>query len=86
LNLRHLWLSFLSVRKWIQESASDVSPIKPMSRPLAHLLLSLLLPLAAMATESAFPATAPGVSEIKTLPAGILLEISRPWQLFRPVQ
>ncbi len=45
-----------------------------MHRPLALLILSLIIPLAAMATESAFPATAPGVNELKTLPAGILLK------------
>jgi effector-binding domain-containing protein len=47
-----------------------------MLRPLALLILGLFLPFAAMATESAFPATTPGVNELKTLPAGILLKSS----------
>jgi hypothetical protein len=39
-------------------------------------LLSLLLAASAMATEQAFPPTAPGVAELKTLPAGVLLRSS----------
>ena len=37
-------------------------------------LLSVLLIAPAMATEQAFPPTAPGVTEVKTLPAGVLLK------------
>jgi hypothetical protein len=44
---------------------------------IARLLLLLtLLCLPAMATEQAFPPTAPGVTELKTLPAGVLLRSS----------
>ena len=38
------------------------------------LLLNLLLPLAAMADAQAFPPTAAGSFELKTLPAGVLLQ------------
>ena len=38
------------------------------------LLFCILLITSAMATEQAFPPTAPGVTEVKTLPAGILLK------------
>lgn len=41
---------------------------------LLPLLLAPLLLLPAMAAEQAFPPTAPGVVEIKTLPAGVLLK------------
>ncbi|MEY3774915.1 MAG: hypothetical protein RLZZ129_1695 [Verrucomicrobiota bacterium] len=43
---------------------------------MRHLLFSLLLlsVLPLMATEQAFPPTAPGVAEFKTLPAGVLLK------------
>lgn len=46
--------------------------------PLRFRFALLLLPLAAsaMATEQAFPPTASGVSEVKTLPAGVLLRSS----------
>lgn len=46
--------------------------------PPSFRLALLFLPLAvsAMATEQAFPPTAPGVSEVKTLPAGVLLRSS----------
>ncbi len=37
-------------------------------------LLFVLLIAPAMATEQAFPSTAPGVIEVKTLPAGVLLK------------
>ncbi|MDP1579469.1 MAG: heme-binding protein [Candidatus Didemnitutus sp.] len=40
--------------------------------PLSVLLSFAILPL--MATEQAFPPTAPGVAEFKTLPAGVLLK------------
>jgi effector-binding domain-containing protein len=39
-----------------------------------QILLLLLLVLPAMAYEQAFPSTANGVSELKTLPAGVLLK------------
>jgi effector-binding domain-containing protein len=45
-----------------------------MLRLIPLFLAGLMLATPAMATESAFPATAPGVSEVKTLPAGILLK------------
>jgi hypothetical protein len=57
-----------------------------------HLLLLLLPLFPAMATEQAFPPTAPGVSEFKTLPAGVLLKstgrgnyFEQSNQLFRPL-
>lgn len=57
-----------------------------------HLLLLLLPFFPAMATEQAFPPTAPGVSELKTLPAGVLLKstgrgnyFEQSNQLFRPL-
>jgi effector-binding domain-containing protein len=43
-------------------------------RLLPRLLLLLLTPLSAMAAEPAFPPTAPGRAEFKTLPAGMLLK------------
>jgi hypothetical protein len=43
------------------------------SLPLRFLLFILLI-TPAMATEQAFPPTAPGVTEVKTLPAGVLLK------------
>ncbi len=46
-----------------------------MSVPLRFFLL-LLTVLPSMATEQAFAPTAPGVSEFKTLPAGMLLKSS----------
>lgn len=45
-----------------------------MIRPLRLLLLLLLPALSAMASATAFPPTAPGISEVKTLPAGVLLK------------
>ena len=58
----------------------------------SRLLALLLLPLSAMATESAFPPTAPGTAELKTLPAGVLLKASargdyfeQNGRLFRPL-
>ena len=45
-------------------------------------LILSLLPLAAMATEQAFPPTAPGVNEIKTLPAGTLLKSTKAGNYF----
>jgi effector-binding domain-containing protein len=45
-----------------------------MVRRLRHFLLSFTLLLPLMATEQAFPPTAPGVAELKTLPAGVLLK------------
>lgn len=57
-----------------------------------RLLVLLLLPLPVMATESAFPPTAAGTSELKTLPAGLLLKASargdyfeQSGRLFRPL-
>lgn len=48
-----------------------------MPSTLRTLLLPLLLPVvSAMATEQAFPPTAPGTAEVKTLPAGVLLKSS----------
>ncbi|MBI5689613.1 MAG: heme-binding protein [Verrucomicrobia bacterium] len=47
-----------------------------------HLLLLLLPFLPAMATEQAFPPTAPGVNELKTLPAGVLLRSAGPGNYF----
>lgn len=44
-------------------------------RLLPFLLGFVILP-SAMATEQAFPPTANGVSELKTLPAGVLLRSS----------
>ncbi len=41
---------------------------------LAAFLATALFPLFAMAAEEAFPPTAPGTSEVKTLPAGVLLK------------
>jgi len=59
--------------------------------PLRWLFLSLLLPLAAMASSS-FPATKPGVTELKTLPAGLLIRaetkgdyFDKNGDLFRPL-
>jgi hypothetical protein len=46
-----------------------------MLRPFPLALLLLQLPLAAMAYEEAFPPTAVGNSEIKVLPAGVLLSV-----------
>ncbi len=43
------------------------------SLPRCFLIFILLL-APAMATEQAFPPTAPGVTEVKTLPAGVLLK------------
>lgn len=43
-------------------------------RAILTFVAGFTLANSAMATESAFPATDPGVSEIKTLPAGILLK------------
>ncbi len=55
-------------------------------------LATLLLSLPAMATEQAFPPTAPGVSELKTLPVGTLLKaagtgnyFAESGRLFRPL-
>ena len=45
-----------------------------MIRPFSTLFLGLFLSLSAMAAETAFPATASGVNELKTLPAGVLLK------------
>lgn len=45
-------------------------------RPLILASLLPLLTLSAMAVEEAFPPTAPGAIEIKTLPAGVLLKSS----------
>ncbi|HEY0865465.1 MAG TPA: heme-binding protein [Lacunisphaera sp.] len=45
-------------------------------------LVALLIPTAAMATEQAFPPTAPGVNELKTLPAGTLLKAARKGNYF----
>lgn len=60
-------------------------------RVLAFLLLLIPTPLL-MAYESAFPKTAPGASELKTLPAGTLLKaaaggdyFARSGGLFRPL-
>lgn len=43
---------------------------------LISLFLASVVPFSAMAAEQAFPPTAPGVVEIKTLPAGVLLKAS----------
>ena len=45
-------------------------------------LLTALLPLAAMAAEEAFPPTPSGASEVKVLPAGILLRSAGPGEYF----
>jgi len=45
-------------------------------------LVALLLPLTAMATEQSFPPTAPGVNELKTLPAGTLLKAAKSGNYF----
>jgi hypothetical protein len=63
------------------------------SLPRRFALLLLVLPTTfVMATEQAFPPTAAGVSEVKTLPAGVLLKSSgagnyfeRSNDLFRPL-
>lgn len=62
-----------------------------MTLPL-RFLLPLLTVLPAMAAEQAFPPTAPGVAEFKTLPAGMLLKATgqgsyfdQSNQLFRPL-
>lgn len=59
---------------------------------LLPLLLGFVILPSAMATEQAFPPTANGVSELKTLPAGVLLRSSgqgeyfeRANDLFRPL-
>lgn len=59
-------------------------------RALLLSLMSSILP--AMAAEQAFPPTAPGVAEFKTLPAGVLLKsagkgsyFDQSNQLFRPL-
>jgi hypothetical protein len=44
--------------------------------------VALLLPTAAMAAAQAFPPTAPGVNELKTLPAGTLLKAARTGNYF----
>lgn len=48
----------------------------PRSPLLLSLVFALLSPLPAMAAAEAFPPTAPGVTELKTLPAGVLLKSS----------
>lgn len=48
----------------------------------ALLLIFTCLPSALMAAEQAFPPTADGVSEVKTLPGGTLLKASRPGRYF----
>ena len=46
-------------------------------RSILSLVFTLIAaPFTAMAAEAAFPATAPGTTEIKTLPAGVLLKSS----------
>ena len=45
-----------------------------MSSLHRYFLLCVLLIAPAMATEQAFPPTAPGLTELKTLPAGVLLK------------
>ncbi len=61
-------------------------------RPVLRLFLLLIPFFPAMATEQAFPPTAPGVAEFKTLPAGMLLKTTaqgsyfdQSGQLFRPL-
>lgn len=51
-------------------------------RRLRTILLVAALSHPLMAAESAFPATAPGSSEIKTLPAGVLLKSTAPGNYF----
>lgn len=60
--------------------------------PRSLLLLILLLPSIAMATEQAFPPSPVGTPEIKTLPAGVLLKstgsgnyFDQANRLFRPL-
>ncbi len=50
-----------------------------MFRPV---VITLLLSASAMAYEQAFPPTAPGVNEVKTLPAGTLIKAARAGNYF----
>ena len=45
-----------------------------MPSRIFYFLIFVLLNAPAMATEQAFPPTAPGITEVKTLPAGVLLK------------
>lgn len=62
-------------------------------RTLLTSFLVVFAPIQLMAAESAFPATDPGTTEIKTLPAGVLLKSATPdgtyfengGSLFRPL-
>ena len=49
---------------------------------LRYCLTALLLPVSAMAYQQAFPPTAPGTCEFKTLPAGTLLKAAKPGNYF----
>ena len=49
---------------------------------LRHFLPALLLSANAMAYQQAFPPTAPGTCEFKTLPAGTLLRAAQPGNYF----
>ncbi|MCE2863258.1 MAG: hypothetical protein RIR76_868 [Verrucomicrobiota bacterium] len=53
-----------------------------MQARLLSFLLGLFILTPAMATEQAFPPTASGVSELKTLPAGVLLRSSGKGEYF----
>ena len=61
-------------------------------RRLLPLLAAFIIPLASMSASSAFPPTAPGVTELKTLPAGLLVRseakgdyFDKSGDLFRPL-
>jgi effector-binding domain-containing protein len=61
-------------RAGIQAAAPTVAPLTMATIPRSLFLLLLLPVVSAMATEQAFPPTTPGTSEVKTLPAGVLLK------------
>lgn len=53
-----------------------------MIRRLVLLAALVLTPFVAMSAPAAFPATAPGVTELKTLPAGLLVRSEAPGDYF----
>lgn len=54
----------------------------PIPMILRLCLIALLFPASAMASQQAFPPTAPGTCEIKTLPAGTLLKAAKSGNYF----
>ena len=64
-----------------------------MRRPILAVFISVFFVSSIMAADAAFPATDPGITEIKTLPSGVLLKSTSPegtyfdngGSLFRPL-